>query len=1117
MNLDQKQRDAVECGDGPLLIVAGPGSGKCLLPQMQVEVNSELLPLSEIWDRYASCPSREGSGYIARPKQQISVPSLNPKTGGMTRGSVVVLYRQKVREKVRRITFGDGSVVECTKAHKFFDGQKWTSDIKESDVLALPRCTPHGNRQCDLELADFTGWMVGEGYEAGHGLHLISITQSDPAVLRRLRRILLWLFARYKLPVRNVRIVKDKRFVSLYKMEWSSAPFVRFLARRGYVYGARSAGKRVPLCVMRASSHAVQCFLRSIFDAEAWVEKVRGTIGLTTASLGLCEELRILLRRFGVWTRKRRRRVRLVGWTRARSYWELSISGPSLRTFAERIGFGLKRKQSALLQCADRLCNPNRDLLPSSVIQDLAIKTGFSRRRFYSASDYISGKRMSREFYRSRMRTSLLALAGSVGMTFRGNQFREPQKVTGGDAREIRHAVQVLDWIYGSDLVFDSVKLVEEFDYEGWVYDLTVRRFHNFVAGGVICHNTRVLVHRVAHMITFRGIPANKILLTTFTKKAAEEMRERLRGLIGSAADDLWLGTVHSRCLEVLRKGGPEKVGLPKNFTVSGDDDSKKLAETVAKQVATELAARDSGQHPDDVSAIAVTDAMERHGLETMHSRISYAKEWNEGPDDVAANPEWKPAAREAYARYNDALRKSGKADFGDLQMLTVKMLEDDPEVLAWVRGRFQYVLVDEFQDTNAIQAKLFRLICEQHRNLTVVGDADQSIFSWRGAVPTFMLHFEKEWPGAKVVRLDQNYRSTRNVVAAANGVILNNTGRFLFEPRTENAPGPLPQMVRTLDQITEADWIADRVRFLHDKQGVAYNEMAVLYRTHRQSHHPETAFRAARLPYEVIGGTPFFARREVQDLLAWLTILVNPKDRDSFRRAMFAPPRGVGDITLRRFFASLDESGCDAVTHARNGMLIQVQAKQRRAIREFGDLIVRFQKEVDDPDLLSIIARDTKYATFLHTQEGGLARQENVEELCGLYAAFDPPDEASRPLAFLDWAATELQRTEARDRQAGASVSMMTMHAAKGSEFDTVFIVGCVDGITPSFRAESEEDLEEERRLFYVAMTRAKQRLYMLVPAQRVTMMGETQPTQPSQFLYEAADGGAEWTKGTL
>lgn len=637
------------------------------------------------------------------------------------------------------------------------------------------------------------------------------------------------------------------------------------------------------------------------------------------------------------------------------------------------------------------------------------------------------------------------------------------------------------------------------------------------IVAGPGAGKTAVIVRRVARMVQERRIPPNRILVTTFTKKAAEEMRERLRVLVGNAADDLWLGTVHSRCLEVLRKGGPEKVGLPKSFTVSGDDDSRKLAEGIAKQVAAELAARDAGVRVDDVPALAITEAMEQYGLGAMHGRISYTKEWNKGPDDVASDPDWKPAAREVYTRYNAELRKSGKADFGDLQMLSVKMLEDNPDVLAWIRKRFQYVLVDEFQDTNAIQARLFRLICEEHRNLTVVGDDWQAIYFFRGATPQFMIDFEYEWPGTKRVNLDTNYRSTKSIVAASHAVIVNNVNRLDKQSRTNNPTGTPPQIVRALDQDAEADWIANCVQHLHDKDGVAYREMVVLYRTHRLSRPLEAAFRAAKLPYEVIGGQPFFARREVQDLLAWLALVVNPQDRDSFRRAMFAPPRGVGDVTLRRFFASLDGSGSDAITHARNGMLVQVLAKQRKAIRVFGDLVIKLQQAVASQHLLTIVANDTGYSTFLRTQDGGDVRLGNVEELCALYAAFDPPDGngAGRPLAFLDWAATELQRSEARDRNAQDAVPLMTMHAAKGTEFDAVFIVGCVDGIVPSFRAEDEEAVEEERRLFYVAMTRAKRRLFMLVPAQRVTMIGEKHPTSPSPFLYEAADGGAEWRGG--
>jgi DNA helicase-2/ATP-dependent DNA helicase PcrA len=971
---------------------------------------------------------------------------------------------------------------------------------------------------------------------------------------------------------------------------------------------------------------------------------------------------------------------------------------------------------------------------------------------------------------------------------------------------------------------------------------------------------TRVLVHRVAHMVGKRGIPASSILVTTFTKKAAEEMRERLRGLIGDEADNLWLGTVHSRCLEVLRKGGPEKVGLPRNFTVSGDDESKKIIERISKQVAAEIVARDEGCPVDDVPAISVTASMEQHGLEAMHGRISFAKEWNYGPDQAVAEFNWKRHAREVYLRYNKELRKSGLADFGDLQMLTVEMLQNDPQVRAWMQKRFSYVLVDEYQDTNAVQAQIFRLIAGAHRNITVVGDADQcipegqkvstpsgdkrieslsvgdevlairgkkavpakilkrsesrhdkilefrtesgrrfrctpnhvvyaslsrrkdgsyyiylmwkrgvgwrvgitssgflthhwgqvtralcegaermwfldradsigearfkeqelslqyqiptctfvarwneklpearrdelfrrfdgglrlltdmgmsfdrpiylakaqgdgpiavnvdqaastgtlvsifssrvpkgflerwncrveqreamhfgrlralfksyrealtfarhvqgdlrvpayisqrlgvgrspasmrpidasqlwpgmqvvvqeggtirrefveerkeirgdfrcydleienlanyfvggvcvhnSIYAFRGATPQFMLDFVKEWSGAKRIDLGKNYRSTGSIVAASHALIVNNEGRFEYEPSTDNPVGKKPLMVRTPDPEGEADWIVEQVQRLH-AANVPYKEMAILYRSHRLSRLPEAAFRAAKLPYEVIGGMPFFERREVKDLLAWLTLIVNPKDRDSFRRAMFAPPRGVGDITLKRLFGELDISGAsDPIAFCQVGMLGSIMPKGRKAVREFGQLVDEFKQQASEPGLLSRIVDRSGYLSFLRTQDDGRPRLDNVDELCALFAEFTPPAgmENQRILAFLDWTAAELARTEARKHETDA-VPMMTMHASKGSEFDTVFLIGCVNGIVPSSFSDDEDDkVEEERRLFYVAMTRAKNRLYMMAPAQRLMANGDRQPTTPSPFLYEMSEQGAtEWKK---
>jgi DNA helicase-2/ATP-dependent DNA helicase PcrA len=668
---------------------------------------------------------------------------------------------------------------------------------------------------------------------------------------------------------------------------------------------------------------------------------------------------------------------------------------------------------------------------------------------------------------------------------------------------------------------------------------------------------TSTIVHRVAHLVTARNVPPDKILVTTFTKNAAEEMRTRLRALIGEASDTIWLGTVHSRCLEVLRAGNNAPlVGLQAGFTTIAEADAKRLIEQIARQEAIAYLGKETNLEADEeifggrtgfsnTKANPIDTAILKLGLAAMPSRIAYAKEQNKTPEDVMREDGWTDSAARVYRLYNEHLRKSNRVDFGDMQMLTVRILHEMPNVLAWIRQRFQFVLVDEYQDTNAVQAELFNLICDQHRNITVVGDVDQSVYGWRGADPKFMLDFKATWPDAKVVYLDRNYRSSETIVKAAQALISNNTDRFSdFEPSAVRHGGERPKTIIVEDQKEEAKVVAAAIEDFVRRAKVPFREIAVLYRTHRQSRLLESELLRQQIPHTILGGMPFFARKEVQDMLAWLRLVVNRKDDDSFRRAVMAPPRWIGKTTLERLEAygqPLLETAANVVSSDILASRLHISNPQRNRLREIAELCSDYEWQLHAPNLMAHLANATGYLDWLATQDDGRTRMENVAELCTLYTEFDETRKAERtglgepknkPIEFLDWVTTEMENAGRRQNRTSASsdvVSLMTMHTAKGTEFDVVFVVGCAEGITPAWFAihphdpvgysESEEEnkkaLEEERRLFYVAMTRARKHLRLLVPLKRSLSVpkpdGSTKsawhPCKPSRFIYEASN----------
>ncbi|MHB1324087.1 MAG: UvrD-helicase domain-containing protein [Coriobacteriia bacterium] len=611
------------------------------------------------------------------------------------------------------------------------------------------------------------------------------------------------------------------------------------------------------------------------------------------------------------------------------------------------------------------------------------------------------------------------------------------------------------------------------------------------VLAGAGSGKTRVLTYRIAHLVRDLGVSPAELLAITFTNKAAQEMRERLIGLIGPAARPMWVMTFHAFCGRLLRVDGG-RLGFTRAFSIYDDDDTRRLLTSVLTDLDI-----DPKQHP--VKAIA--------------GRISSAKNELIGPAEYqqrAAVPPEKVAAR-VYALYQQRLAAANAMDFDDMLVNTARLLREHPDVLESCQDRFRYILVDEYQDTNHAQYEIVRLLAGRDRNLMVVGDDDQSIYSWRGADVRNILEFERDYPDAAVIRLEQNYRSTETILAAANAVVANNRGRKPKTLWTANAGGEAITRYFATDERDEARFAADEIERLLREERRSYADFAVFYRTNAQSRIIEDTFLRAGVPYRLVGGTRFFERAEIKDVMAWLRSAANPADTASLVRVL-EKRQGIGKSTIDVLRARAIEQRTtlsEAVERATGeGWLATAPTRKVAALSEdlaaaraaTGTLREQVEEIVARAGLLSALA-----AEGTHEAAG---RAENVREFFGVVEEYDAQheDAEARTLeAFLEWVClrSDLDEIEESDR----AVTMMTLHSAKGLEFPVVFLLGMEDMIFP--HASSIFDahgLEEERRLCYVGITRARERLYLTHASQR-QLFGQTQYNQPSVFISEIPD----------
>ena len=615
------------------------------------------------------------------------------------------------------------------------------------------------------------------------------------------------------------------------------------------------------------------------------------------------------------------------------------------------------------------------------------------------------------------------------------------------------------------------------------------------VIAGAGSGKTRVLTYRIAHLIRHHDVFPWHILAVTFTNKAAGEMRERMDQLVGSDSGEAWIGTFHSVCARILRYEA-SAFGLDSNFTIYDEDDRR----SAMRRVLAELDISD-----EDLDARRALASISR-AKNAMIDCALFAEQASENPHDMIV-------AR-VYKAYEAALRSNHAFDFDDLIVEPVRQFRRCPEVLDKYRQRFRYILVDEYQDTNRPQYLLTRLLAEEHHNLCCVGDDDQSIYSFRGADIRNILEFERDYPEAKVIRLEQNYRSTGRILAVANAVISNNRGRKGKKLWTAAGEGAPIELAECADDRAEARHVVSTVTKLCREEGLTLGDAAVLYRTNAQSRCLEEELQRGALPYTIIGGIRFYERREIKDLVAYLRILVNPADDVSLLRVINVPKRGIGGTTVDRLKAyAVDTSSSLTETLARVAEVPGLAARARGKLREFAELIstltsIAQEPELDLADLAKKVLEGTGYLDALATPGSieEMTRRENVGQLVARMEEFDESKEEPTLSAFLEEVA--LMTSADEQGESTESLALMTLHMAKGLEFPLVFITGLEEHLLPTSRAIEEsqtspEGLEEERRLFYVGITRARRHLVLAWSRWRY-MFGSLQETRPSRFLGE-------------
>ena len=607
------------------------------------------------------------------------------------------------------------------------------------------------------------------------------------------------------------------------------------------------------------------------------------------------------------------------------------------------------------------------------------------------------------------------------------------------------------------------------------------------VIAGAGSGKTKVLTHKIAYLMQEKNVKPWSILAITFTNKAANEMKERVENLIGDVAKDMWIGTFHSICVRILRRY-IDRIGFTSSFIIFDSSDQRTLVKQCLKQ-------------------LNIDDKMLND--RAVLSEISNAKNEMLEPDayKLRTNNEIrKETIAKIYELYQKRLRENNAIDFDDIINYTIRILSENPDVLEYYSNKFEYVLVDEYQDTNKAQFTLVSILAARHGNITVVGDNDQGIYSFRGADITNILNFEKDFPGTKIIKLEQNYRCTQNILDAANAVIKNNETKYEKKLWTENGKGGMITVFRGNDEYDEANFVVENINRLRREEYMTYNDFAVLYRMNSQSRSIEDILRRENVPYKIIGGLKFYERKEIKDTIAYLRLIQNPSDNLSLTRIINEPKRGIGKTSLdnvQQIAVQSETSMYDVIKRADEFGLNRVFVNSREFVSQIEELRAK-KDNIKISDLIKETLNKTGYTKALEDEDTTEAetRLENIEEFLTVAMEFEEQMAENSLEEFLEGITLSSDLDNADDQE--DSVTLMTLHSAKGLEFPVVFLVGMEEGIFPGYKSIGEpKELEEERRLCYVGITRAKQNLFISCARQR-TIFGSTSCNQVSRFVKE-------------
>lgn len=631
----------------------------------------------------------------------------------------------------------------------------------------------------------------------------------------------------------------------------------------------------------------------------------------------------------------------------------------------------------------------------------------------------------------------------------------------------------------------DLKKLLNKEQYEG----ATTIDGQVLILAGAGSGKTRVLTHRIAHMVDDLDIPPYNILAITFTNKAAKEMKDRVKALIGERAENMWISTFHSTCVRILRRE-IDKLGCKSSFTIYDSSDQKTLVKECMKTL---------NINEKDITEQEIMGKIGK-AKDRMQDVRSFMLE-NE------SNFREKKIA-DAYEMYQKRLKENNALDFDDLIFKTVELFKKNPEVLDFYQNKFKYIMVDEYQDTNGAQYELVKLLAAKYKNICVVGDDDQCIYQWRGADIENILSFEKDYPSAKVIKLEQNYRSKGNILDAANTVIINNSHRKSKVLRTEQEGGSKIKVYRAYADSDEGDFVGMQISKIKEAESKNYNDFAILYRTNAQSRIFEESFRRKGIPYKIVGGTRFYDRKEIKDMLAYLKVIINPQDDISIKRIINVPKRGIGDATVNKvqdFAENFELNMWDALAEVRT--IPTLTARNVSTIEPFVGLMERFMElseVIPVSELIKTILEETGYLKQLKESKEieDKSRIDNLEELVSDAVEFEKSSEDKTLSAYLEKVSLVQDTDKIEDED--DSVVLMTVHSAKGLEFPVVFMVGMENGIFPGNASfEKESEMEESRRLCYVGITRAKEVLFM-TSAEVRRVFGRTVAYPQSDFINE-------------